>query len=164
MFLTQEPKTLEEFYKDIKFLVPKGFSLEYFVLPTTETEEVKRAVPTESYNTDSIKPDNQTNTTVVYTKKDMKNTQSFSDSMETADYAPAPMPRHVQGQNAGNRLQVSMIVTGGQPVSPEELAAVQAQNQARIVENTLNHVSVILREAVGNLPAHTLLYFTKERK
>jgi len=160
MFVTQEPKTIEDFFKDIKFLVPQGFNLDYFVLPTTETEEVKQAVPIESYNAESIKTDNHTGTTVVYTKKDMTNAQSFSDSVpeDPIATAPAPMPRHVQGQPS-ERMQGDLILSGGQLVSP-------MPPQARVVESLKEsggtRMAIVLRESVGRLPKNTLLYFTKE--
>lgn len=155
MFIPQEPKTLEDFFKDIQFLVPKGYTLDNFILPTTETEEVKLATPKESYTPDSISVDPSTGTTVVYTKKDLASRQSFSD-MHRDDLTalPEPMPRALPRQ--ADRIEGTVLVSGGQLVRPDT-----GRTAAILTESTSTRRKILLKESVGNLPKGTMLCFRK---
>ena len=72
MFLTTEPKSIEDFLTASNFRVPDGMKLEYFILPYN----AKTSTITPIAQTFDFEPNNQqvagVTDNIVYKKKDLK--------------------------------------------------------------------------------------------
>lgn len=149
MFLTAKPQTIEDFLKAINFIAPQGYNLEYFITPADGSEN-NYAAPADAGFTstvsDSIVPG--VTDTIMYTKKDLADTHSFSPSGINLNEVPNAMPKTVPAstQPAIPGAHSTTIMT------PVKLDRRVGQNDQDIQ----------IKESFMGFPKFTLFHFTKD--
>lgn len=175
MFLTDEPNSIEDFLKAVKFIAPKGMNLKYFVVPTNrDSEELRTAASSGGYaaqpaeiksNVDNVPG---VTDTIVYRKPDTAEKQSVSASdidvtsvpnnypitkAPVAPVAGVATPMDAQN-NAIQPVKTDILISGGEIMNPGA--------GVKIIESTNRFTDIILEESVGPFPKYTVLHFVKE--
>lgn len=151
MFLTAKPQTIEDFLKAINFIAPQGYTLEYFIAPQDGSNENNYVAPNNTgfvgAPSESIVPG--VTDTVVYTKKDLNDTHSFSADPFDLNQVPNAMPK-----NAPTTTQNPLIGTG-----QSTLVMTPVKLDRRVGSNTQD---VQIKESFMGFPKFTLFHFTKD--
>src|SRR5574344_1071194 len=108
MFLTTKPQTIEDFLQAVNFIAPKGYNLIYFITPHNNVSDTNMqdnqgpqySPPIESNYIPNSEPSVSIvpgiTDTVMYTKKDFKDTHSFSQPNINLEEIPNAMPKTVE--------------------------------------------------------------------
>ena len=128
MFLTTKPQTIEDFLKAVNFIAPRGYTLQYFITPQdihsdnqNFNSDASYIPPRDSGFFPEEKDDTMNNIsgTITYSKKNLANTHSFSNSAMNLGEIPAAMPRTLSTQEqAEEHLQAPLSGTGTVISSP----------------------------------------------
>jgi|GEM_PF-3399190 len=155
MFLTAGNLSIKDFLKNIGFVVPQGYTLDYIVTPGSSNPGENVESFDDNFQTE--KPDN-VDATYTYAKRDLSGLQSFSNSQLDLSQIPNAFPRKTQPVNADNlqQMQQQVISNGTEIKSPEV--------KLKVIESTDNNskLAIQLTESVGVLPKNTIVRVYKE--
>jgi hypothetical protein len=151
MFLTAKPQTIEDFLKAINFIAPAGYTLEYFITPQDENNKENAYVAPKdigftSTPSESIVPG--VTDTIVYTKKDLNDTHSFSPHAFDLNAVPNEMPKSVP-TTTGTPIATAQATTIMSPVKLDRRVGVNDQD-------------IQIQESFMGFPKFTLFHFTKD--
>lgn len=151
MFLTAKPQTIEDFLKAINFIAPQGYTLEYFITPQDGNNDNGYVAPNDigftSAPSESIVPG--VTDTVVYTKKDLGDTHSFSPTAIDLTAVPNAMPKTAPVTTANPITGTGQAITVMTPVKLDRRV-------------TANDQDVQIQESFMGFPKYTLFHFTKD--
>lgn len=150
MFLTAKPQTIEDFLKAINFIAPKGYTLEYFITPQDGTNNnyvAPNDIGFTSAPSESIVPG--VTDTIVYTKKDLGETHSFSADPFDLNVVPNAMPKNAPAATTSPIVGTGQAITVMTPVKLDRRVGVNDQD-------------IQIQESFLGFPKFTLFHFTKD--
>lgn len=152
MFLTTEPKSIEDFLAASNFRVPDGMKLEYFILPYN----AKTNTITPIAQTFDFEPNNQqvagVTDNIVYKKKDLKSKHSYNNSSFELPKTPGAFPiTQIDSNNSKLEAMNDLIIAGADVDSPANV---------RVIESTRDSKTYILKED-RIFPKNTLFRFSR---
>lgn len=155
MFLSARPLTLEDFFKSVNFIAPQGYTLEYFITPSTNDEGQYQElnIPAETgYALEQPKPENNVEgvtDTLYYAKKNMDNVKVFSPTSINLSEVPTSLP----SKNDTLPQQFLASISMGSTIKSPEIIDRRATETEKDLQIT---------EAIGCFPKHTLFHFIKD--
>ena len=155
MFLSARPLTLEDFFKSVNFITPKGYTLNYFITPSTndQGEYQELNIPTETgFILKNPKPESNVDgvtDTLYYAKKDMNNVKVFSPTNINLSEVPTSLP----SQNDTLPQQFLASISMGSTIKSPEIIDRRTTETEKDLQIT---------EAIGCFPKHTLFHFIKD--
>lgn len=169
MFLTDEPNSIEDFLKAVKFIAPKGMNLKYFIVPAEKNTSNLNTIANDNgfLNQESFKSnvDNipGVTDTIIYRKADTADRQSVSHPSLDVTAIPkdfpitkAPLEDTVTTDFSDRQpIKTDIIISGGEVMPPNA--------GIKVLESTERFYDVMLNESLGMFPKFTVFHFVKER-
>lgn len=169
MFLTDEPNSIEDFLKAVKFIAPKGMNLKYFIVPTERnTPNLATTAKDNGFlNQDNFKSnvDNVPGVTdtIIYRKADTSEKQSVSHPSIDVTTIPNDFPitkatlddTVTTDFSDKQPIKTDIIISGGEVMPPNA--------GVKVLESTERFHDVMLNEDMGIFPKFTVFHFVKER-
>lgn len=169
MFLTDEPNSIEDFLKAVKFIAPKGMNLKYFIVPAErDTPNLTNVAKDNGFlNQDNFKSnvDNVPGVTdtIIYRKADTAEKQSVSRPSLDVTAVPSDFPitkaplEDTVTTDFSDKLPIKtdIMISGGEVMPPNA--------GVKVLESTERFHDVMLDEDLGMFPKFTVFHFVKER-
>ena len=141
---------IKEFLQDVHFIAPDGYSIDYFILPTVEKDEIDHIVP---FSQDfDVRPNEHKSVTTVFVKKPLEEIHSDPLDTQTMIDIPNKYPKTIN-DNFEWKSNENIITHGGKVDASDRIF--------KQINESCNQRTLILKERVGRFPRNTLFCFKK---
>ena len=145
-----EENNIKEFLQDVHFIAPDGYTIDYFVLPTSEDSEIDEIVPDHPFFDTKVNP--QKNTTAVFLKKPLEELES--NPLITQSFIEVPNQYPSTGyQNAEWLVNKNITQGGGKVMAGDRIF--------KPINESYSQKTIILKERIGKFPKNTLFCFKR---
>jgi hypothetical protein len=148
--------TIPTFLKDVNFIAPAGYTIDYFVTPTNKEETEETILPAdESHDYFDVQESSDKATTTVFLKRPIQGIQSTPVENQTIITVPGSYPK-TEGTNAEFENNKNIIEGGGSVEAGDRFIKPLIESSNRKV--------FMLKEKIKRFPKNTLFYCFKEEK